>query len=362
MDKTYHYYCIRVLSEMAGFPVKDAQTIAYASQYADDASEHKALKIANVPNSIDYPRYYGTTFDPICTAHSAKTWHRKLWKWARFYLKPKVQRQILMVFHFIPPMAIQGHDAQDGFDFVTQKNSRLANELLDNALDSLKNATLNTDEYELSLVKTGLALHTYSDTWAHCGFSGRHSSVENDIKNIKMKNGNRFSSVNIWENIISYAAPDIGHSEASTIPDTMSIHWKASYSDRRKRPRAINRDNAQEFMDASKIIHEKLTAVAPNPSQTWDTFANKLKMTLGKNETWQNSFPGVSSSYSRFDWREEALCGDTVDWDDFDDESDFARLNLKWTGNDLKWFWFHKAAYEQRMFLAEKIPNSWSNT
>lgn len=362
MDKTYHYYCIRVLSEMAGFPVKDAQAIAYASQYADDASEHKPIKVTNFPNSIDYQRCDGTTFDPICTAHSAKTWHRKLLKWARFYLKPKVQRQILMVFHFIPPIAIQDQDAQNGFGFVTQKNSRLANALLDSALDALKNATPNSDEYEFGLVKTGLALHSYSDTWAHCGFSGRHSSLDNDIKNVRTKNGNRFSQVNIWENIISYAAPDVGHSEASTIPDTMSIHWKASYSDRRKRPRKIDRNNSQEFMDASKIIHEKLSAIAPNQPQNWDTFANPLKMAIEKNETWQNSFPEISFSYSRFDWREEALCGDTVDWDDFDEKSDFAKLNLKWTGNDLKWFWFHKAAYEQRMFFAEKIPNSWSNT
>ena len=362
MDKAYHYYCIRVLSELAGFPAKDAQTIAFSSQYADDASEHKALKIANVPDSIDYPRYDGTTFDPVCTAHSAKNWYRKLWKWARFYLKPTVQRQILMVFHFIPPTAIQGDEAPNEFDYVTQKNSSLANALLENALESIKNASPNSDEYEFGLVKTGLALHTFADTWAHGGFSGRHSSLENDIKNIKIKEGNRFSSVNIWENIISYAAPDVGHSEASTIPDKLNTHWKASYSDRRKRPRQINHDNSQQFMDASKTIHKKLSSVAPNESQAWNVFADKLKMALGKNETWQNSFPEVSWSYSRFDWREKALCGDTVDWDDYDDESDFSKLDFKWTGNDLRWFWFHKAAYEQRLFLAEKIPNAWSNT
>jgi hypothetical protein len=115
-------------------------------------------------------------------------------------------------------------------------------------------------------------------------------------------------------------------------------------------------------MDSSKIIYEKLSAVAPNPSRNWETFSDKLKIAIGENETWKNAFPEVFFSYSRFDWREAALCGDTVDWDDFDDESDFARLNLKWTGNDLKWFWFHKAAYEQRMFFTQKIPNSWSNT
>lgn len=362
MDKTYHYHCIRILSELAGFPAKDAQIIAYASQYADDASEHKMMKISNVPESINYPRYIGTTFDPICTAHSAKSWNKKLRKWARFYLKPTVQRQILMVFHFIPPKSIDVQDHENGFNFVSQKNSRLANELLDNALVTLANATQNNNEYEFALVKTGLALHTFSDTWAHSGFSGRHSSLENDIKKIKVKSEKGFSSVDLWGGIISYAAPDVGHAEARTIPDTTSTHWKASYSDKRKQPRTINRDNATEFLDASKIIHEKLSAVAPNTPQTWASIAGNLKKALAKSETWQSSFPGVPFSYNRFDWRESALYGDTVDWDDFEDESDFARLNLKWTRNDLKWFWFHKAAYEQRMFLSDKIPNSWSST
>ena len=92
------------------------------------------------------------------------------------------------------------------------------------------------------------------DTWAHCGFSGRHNSFENDIKNIKTKNGNRFSPVDIRKSIISYVAPDVGHSEAGFIPDASSIQWKASYSDKSKRPRTIKSDNPQEFMDAAKIL------------------------------------------------------------------------------------------------------------
>ena len=359
MNKEFHYYCIRVLSQMAGFPKDDAQTIAYASQYADDASEHKAIKIADVPQLIDYPRYEGNTFDPICTAHASKSWFVKLWKWARFYLKPKVQRKIIMVFHFIPPIAKQGNGDQEKFDFVTQKNSSLANELIDDALGYLKNAVINTEAYEFGLVKTGLALHTYSDTWAHCGFSGRHSSIENDIEDIKIKDRKQFSPVDVGKTIISYFAPDVGHCEAGLLPDTTNTHWKASYSDKRKRPRRINRHNTKEFIDAAEIIYEKLSNVAPNPSRDWDNFDDKLKMVLRKKETWQNAFPGISFSYSRFDWREKALCGDTVDWDNFDDASDFARLDLKCTDKDIKWFWFHKAAYEQRKFLADKIPKEW---
>ena len=359
MDKAYHYYCIHFLSEMAGFPAKDAQTIAYASQYVDDATEHKAFKIAGVPDSINYPRYNGTLFNPICTAHSAKSLYKKLRKWAKFYIRSNVQRKILMVFHFIPPMAVQDYNPQDEFDFITQKDSKLANELLDNALKFLKGTNPGTDEYEFGLIKTGIALHTYADTWAHCGFSGRHNPFENDIKDIRTKRGNKFSSVNVWEDFVSYAAPDVGHAEANTIPDRINIHWKATYSDRKRKPRAINRDNPSNFLAASRNIHTKLSAVAPNKPQAWKTFEGELRSAIGNNETLENYFPNVSFPYSCIKWRAESLCGDTVDWDDFDDASDFAKLNLKWTGNDLKWFKFHMAAFEQRNYLATRIPNAW---
>jgi hypothetical protein len=39
MEKDFHYYCIGVLAKAAGFDKGDALTIAYASQYVDDATE-----------------------------------------------------------------------------------------------------------------------------------------------------------------------------------------------------------------------------------------------------------------------------------------------------------------------------------
>ena len=355
MDKAFHYYCIRVLAEKAGFPPEDAQTIAYASQYVDDATEHKPFRIENAP--VDYPRYRGSTFDPICTAHGGKTWFKTLWKWAKFYLQPRVQRQILMAFHFLPPNAIQGEDAE-AFDYVTRKDSPLANELLDNALKHIRNARPGTHDYQFGLVSAGLAVHTFCDTWSHHGFSGRHNSLENDIEKIRIKRGNRWTSATIWEDIISYAAPDVGHSEASSIPDTMGSHWKARYADNRKRPRNIERDNTQEFYASSKAAYVKLSEISPNDSVQWKSFAAKLKRVIGEQENWKNAFPDIAFSYSRYDWREKALSGDTVNWDDFDSD-DFSKLDLKWTRKDRRWFWFHQAAYMQRTFLADKIPDYW---
>ena len=53
-----------------------------------------------------------------------------LWKWAKFYLKPKVQRHVLMAFHYLPPNKIKPGGRSDDYIFMTEKNSPLAEELL----------------------------------------------------------------------------------------------------------------------------------------------------------------------------------------------------------------------------------------
>lgn len=49
MQIDFHYCCIKCLASKAGFEDKDAQVIAYASQYTDDATNHKGITIEGVP-------------------------------------------------------------------------------------------------------------------------------------------------------------------------------------------------------------------------------------------------------------------------------------------------------------------------
>jgi hypothetical protein len=240
------------------------------------------------------------------------------------------------------------------FDFVTQKDSTLANLVVEGALKSLSQSTDNPDNY--SLIKLGIALHTYADKWPHAGFSGRHNSVENDIKAIKIKRGETFRTVNPLAYIISYAAPDVGHSEASTIPDTTDSHWKAKYANKNGK---LQHNNPQEFLSAAEAIYSKLVTASQNSHISWDSLSPKIEQCLKKNHTWEDAFHDIAFEYSRFTWRATALRGDSIDWDNFDDEADFRRLHFEYTGNDIRWLLFHKAAYEQRIFMGRRIPKSW---
>jgi hypothetical protein len=358
MDKSFHYHCIRVLAEKAGFPEEHAQTIAYASQYTDDATEHGKMRIRNIPGDFDYARWDAgkDMFDPICTAHSGKDWLKRLWKWTKFYLKPDVQRRILMPFHFLPPEALSGEDA-GAFHFVTRKDSALANLVLDHALEAV--ARSNKATLTEGLVRLGIGLHTYADTWSHDGFSGRHSSEENDIKRMKVKEGARFKAVNPLEQAVSYAAPDVGHAEAVSIPDESGVHWKATYSNKKGR---LDRDNAGEFLYAAQHIYRRLNSVAGGPKVGWAKISGRVSACLKKSRAWEDAFPEIAFHYSKFTWRATALSGDSVNWDDFDDEEDFRKLDFKYTGKDMRWLLFHKAAYQQRVFVTDRTPGSWMST
>ena len=68
MQIDFHYNTIRVLMEKTGFSPEDAQIIAYASQFVDDAVDHKKMKVSGHLEILS-TRFSGKTFNPVCSAH-----------------------------------------------------------------------------------------------------------------------------------------------------------------------------------------------------------------------------------------------------------------------------------------------------
>ena len=104
---------------------------------------------------------------------------------------------------------------------------------------------------------------------------------------------------------------------------------------------------------------EKLASISHQPNESWGNLSERVGQCLQENSSWENTFRDIEFQYSRFTWRAAALDGDSIDWDNFDDETDFIKLNFRYTGDDMRWLLFHKAAYEQRKLLEDKIPKSW---
>ncbi len=345
MNISFHYFVVKILAEKAGFSPSDAQTIAYASQYVDDAVEHKEIKVNNLDklqftNSFKSKRISGEMFNPICTAHEGLSYIN--------CMDINAQMYIYMSFHFLPPEKYLG---EGNFDYVVQSDGKLANKLIDSAKTAWQN-----DKSVKNLIKLGVIIHSYADTWAHSNFSGRHGS-ENDIDEInKIIAGKEKNDSKQW---IRNLLPDVGHAEADVYPDLTNLTWNTKFAD----GRFANRDNPSFFLDSAKAIYNNLIDCT-NATNIWDDFSNELLNYLKADkddDSYNDSlvaaykyFPDIAFSYSKEEWRRSALSGVYYNWKskDFNDNK-FTYQYFVGTNNN--WFLFHEAAFEQRAFVLNSI-------
>jgi len=371
MQKDFHFYCVGVLARAAGFGSQDALTIAYASQYVDDATESEPIPVQTEQGELK--------FDPVRTSYTALQQLKSL-EWS-------AQKRVWIPFHFIPPQPFSAQKSKP-FSFVTQAGSPFAQQLLDWAADGLP------ANRKYRLCRIGIALHTYADTWAHQGFSGRQSRVENDIGNLRIHHRDTGKEGHLGiENIIFDALPEIGHAEALYLADLAYQKW--SYR-RTVSKEDIERDNTAQFLLAARAIYDWLRTIKANETgesafKTWDEIEAQIAELLAEEpksepdflqkitlpayraycamdveqrcKKWRSVFANLFGSMARhynYDpkkWRGKAVEGD-VDWDDYTPE-DWQRMSPRkakrgfWNSS---WVHFHRAALRQRHFVLERLP------
>jgi hypothetical protein len=333
MQKDFHYHAIAVLAKKAGFSKEDALTIAYASQYVDNSTESWPIKVGDM------------MFDPVRTAYlgfRATDWN--------------VQKKVYIPFHFIPPRPIRSPDDH----YIVEPGSEMARELVDEALKEPPGL--------LRLCRIGVALHTFADSWAHRGFSGR-CNEENDVEAISHADNGGWKHL-VLENIYLDFLPQIGHAEAGKFPDQPFLKWKYV---RGINDEEVVRDNPSEFLDAARAIYdilvkaEKRGGEAPTP---WDDIEGDIKALLAHEDKdpearckrWADKFGGLFDGKFEYDiyaWRDDALDPvhkDDTEWDDFK-QSDFTRIEFPMKDGfyDSAWVQFHRAALKQRHYVLEKV-------
>jgi hypothetical protein len=337
MDKDFHYYGIGFIARAAGFTQADALTIAYASQYVDNATESEPIRVGN------------TLFDPVRTAHNGL----KAFNWG-------VQKKVFLPFHFIPPNPLS--PPYDSFTYITAPNSRFAGLILEKACRE-------TQEL-LRLIGIGIALHTLADTWAHQGFSGMADPV-NNVEAIFQFKGNSWKRLTLG-NIYLDLLPRVGHAQAGHFPDFPFLHWKYTRDATKEH---IERDNTMLFLSAAETIYHYLVSIIKSayapviPWQNIQTDIRKIFM-VSENDPdkrcrkWQNYYQqvfGDSSGY-HYDakqWRREALNPQNdkeLAWDDYQ-PSEFSKLSFAMTTGfyETRWVKFHRAALKQRNFVLEQL-------
>lgn len=232
MTKDSHYYALLAFARALGFKKTTAHQIAYASQFVDDAKINHITLNKNY-EGLDYvlindePSFYN-----MSTCHS--------------YFKMKTYNYAAMTantsaFHFVPGCS--------GKTFTRKMRCKQKNPVM--------SAILTEAIPDADPVKFGMLLHSFADTFAHQGFSGIISRV-NDIKkckaNVKVHGENLFKkwgralSIKVYDKCFDTFIPAYGHGQAASFPDQPYLKWEYVYE-------YLDKDN--EFSISTTIDNRK---------------------------------------------------------------------------------------------------------
>ncbi|HEX2937316.1 MAG TPA: DUF6765 family protein [Ruminiclostridium sp.] len=306
MDINFHYFAVKTLARKAGFNENDAQVIAQYSQFVDDYNQYENLWLSDVPvfaRSLARKLPIGWFFYTVTTGFDS-------WDDMARLVIPKYQREITIPYHFIPtqPLNVQRKTR----DEWRTNPARMDTPSLMQSLMLEAQNIYKTNPLKENLIRIGLLLHTFADTYAHQNFSGFHGWenycwLTRAVNNIDGSDITASFSPGKYHKI--YA---IGHTEATHAPDlsylTMDLKLKLSEGD--NYTFSYTRSNTQEFTFASQEILNFLCDClgTPHPSQDdWNTFSTRLAqgfLTTSEKvpelcSHWSNVFPEYQYYYDK---------------------------------------------------------------
>ncbi|MDA0997545.1 MAG: hypothetical protein O2944_04975 [Proteobacteria bacterium] len=271
MQIDFHHGATYVIARYAGFDVTSAETIAYAAQYVDDATNEGAL---NFDNEAAYRR--------LATAHKMIDYR---------HLRRMKSRLVWVPFHFLPGNdgLPAGEDPEGEFikKLICRPNSHVARDMVA--------ACIADRNKSYGLHRLGITAHVFVDTWAHQGFAGVDHAVNavnglrwginNEVDTIyetKHKQYFSHSADNVfdrirywfkrnesdapahgekpWEaiwdlflHLLRSDLPALGHGQALSYPDRPYLEqW--TYTNGLSQP--VTRRNLDEFTDAAVKLCE----------------------------------------------------------------------------------------------------------
>ena len=215
MQRDAHYYAILALCRACGFKKDSAQVIAYASQFVDDAKIN-LMFLSYTSDLVEHDLVENKpAFFNMATCHA--------------YFRMKTFNYEAMVnntcaFHFVPGCV--------GENFTKKLQCKEESPVI---LDILEDVFLEDD-----LIKLGMILHAFADSYTHQGFSGMLSKV-NDIKNCKAKTKAYLGIVDKilqvlekfnqkkYDKYFQDIMPAYGHGQAREYADLPNLVWSYEY-------------------------------------------------------------------------------------------------------------------------------------
>lgn len=257
MDINFHYYAVKTIALHAGFSDDDAQLIAGYSQFVDDYDIWKNYIFERVP---DYASsLVQVSFLGYHLFYTVTTGFNSIPDYGRLFCS-KYQNEICVPFHFIPTRRLRDIDVNSSTRTAYRTQEATINgdfliaQLMTNAREQYLRVSSNSEtERRKALIRVGMLLHIFADTYSHNGFSGQKGWENNAfIREAK----NVFTRENITQNYKGYSnVPAIGHAEIGTAPDDAYADIEWSQKDVNANTLAQHeRSNLQRFIVAAEQI------------------------------------------------------------------------------------------------------------
>lgn len=348
MQLDMHFYGVYAIARAAGIKPETARTIAYASQFVDDAIDDKVIVLLDQKAVL-----------PIMTSHKPLDFKNAM---------PDDQWKVWIPFHFLP--------GNSGHDFVERmacrKNSEPAKKMIRHALDH------KNKEYWPHLI--GLTAHVYADTFSHFGFVGfSHNFNKAKSDSIMISEGHSRGIIGYvkekFEDFKTRFAGNfaeivpIGHGSVATYPDRPYLDWSFKYESGNHEPSDTNRNNLINFHEGCKCLYDFFYEFAQanlvdrdhNGHKGWDVISDEVKNILKEEgqkneriESWKKAIKsGVFCVVTSIDKE--------IDYNENDWKIAFDQYKAK-RGDEIKdtdAYRFIRAAQRHRDFvLRELLPDS----
>jgi len=229
----FHHAVVYVIARMAGFAHRQADVVAYCSQYVDDATNSGTITFDN-----------GAMYTRISSAHKSLDYRN---------FSALANHHVWIPFHFLP-----GNDDMPAGDYpggtfirkiVCRPNSPVAKEMVAKCIADRNQA--------YGLHRLGVTMHVFADTWAHQLFAG----VCHDINDITLLNEKDEQDATFGEKLKDFFGDlcdtvaggfvgevlPLGHGAALSNPDKPFLLWRYRDSD----GQVVPRNNTDIFTDAT---------------------------------------------------------------------------------------------------------------
>lgn len=286
MDICFHYFAVKTVARAAGYREEQAQRIAAYSQLMDDYDWQGYLRAENMPDYLKRTEtdvIYNETLkiiSPVATGFPSVLDMAEL-------ILPRAQKLIVSPFHFIPQNERRVSNGDPRTVPAKLHDGSYISSMLDSLEEDIASSSISESD---ALIKMGMLLHTFADTYAHQLFTG-YNNKTNSVKLVSAKDNitqaDATKEYGYWieqwfsqiEGDLGAEIPTIGHMSVVSIPDLSHLSFEMEYMDVDGTKRVHSRSNTDLFVVACKEIYTFMREVIGGTAESeieWKTLAPLL--------------------------------------------------------------------------------------